>query len=726
MTRISTPTIRTGVTAATAAPRAPVQPAAGTPDSPLPLSPAGVAALLRLAVVSVDSDGHVSHWNRGAEELFGHRWEAVFGQSAAGLLSAPAAVPAGPDAPAPDGCPPGGPPRDVFALLDGHTRPAWAGTFPVAGRDGTPRETLWWSYRIADDAGPGLLLLAADAGRLRSGGLRITIGDRMLPYAPDAPGPAGLRVLPCLGPTPDQPGHHDALPDPAALAGRLGAVLPQVSRARLERLLKEVTRLGFPAVSVEGSAPLPVLPFEAVRPYDETPAATTRTTGRSPVFSVPLPDGRGPAALLPPPRDSSGTDEPAGVLEVAAEPDRDEEFPPASPGHLVQQQLALLRETGTRVGTTLDLGTTAAELCRVAVPRFADFASVLIVDDAFSETAGTDPEYALHLGGPEGGPCEPAAFTGAPLTVRRIAIANRHPGGVWDRALEEGELFTLAAGPSHGLTEPFLLPVVDASVADDLAADLGVPALGPLLPGRSVLLVPLTARGTLLGRMCFVREPQRLPFTAKDSATAVELAARGAVHLDNARLHRFESRAAATLQRSMLPTSPAAHPRGADRPPLPAGQPAGAGRRRLVRRDPAAGRPGRADRRRRDGARPAERRRDGPVPHRRADHGRARPAPRPAAAPPGQPRPPARLRPPRHLRLRRLRPDPPHPDPGQRRPHPTRARPPRRASANCCRSRRARRSGWAGCRSRPWRCGSRTAAGSCCAPTGWSRSAARA
>ena len=30
--------------------------------------------------------------------------------------------------------------------------------------------------------------------------------------------------------------------------------------------------------------------------------------------------------------------------------------------------------------------------------------------------------------------------------------------------------------------------------------------------------------------------------------------ARGAVHIDNARLHRQESRAAATLQRSMLPT----------------------------------------------------------------------------------------------------------------------------------------------------------------------------
>ena len=46
-----------------------------------------MAALLRLAVFCVDPDGRISYWNRGAEELFGHRWEHVFGHRASGLLS---------------------------------------------------------------------------------------------------------------------------------------------------------------------------------------------------------------------------------------------------------------------------------------------------------------------------------------------------------------------------------------------------------------------------------------------------------------------------------------------------------------------------------------------------------------------------------------------------------------------------------------------------------------
>ncbi|UWE07323.1 ATP-binding SpoIIE family protein phosphatase [Actinacidiphila bryophytorum] len=106
------------------------------------------------------------------------------------------------------------------------------------------------------------------------------------------------------------------------------------------------------------------------------------------------------------------------------------------------------------------------------------------------------------------------------------------------------------------LGDPVLLPVVDPALAPDIAADLGVPAIGGLLAGHSLILAPLTARGTVLGRVCFLRGPGRRPFDARDAATAAEVAARGAVHLDNARLHRLESRAAATLQRSMMPTRP--------------------------------------------------------------------------------------------------------------------------------------------------------------------------
>ncbi|MEU6174898.1 SpoIIE family protein phosphatase [Streptantibioticus parmotrematis] len=538
----------------------------------------GIAALLRLAVVAIDPDRRVSYWNRGAQELFGHRWESVHGHRAAGLLAAP--VPNS-----------HGQLRDAAELLDDLTRPCWAGGFPVTDRDGALRDVLWWSYRVAEPAGHSLLVLAAHATPLSTGGLRVAVGDRLLPYAlVGEPGAEGVRVAARLS-DPVEPERTTGTADTAGPADRLGAVLPRVSPGRLERITREITRLGPPALEIEGTAVLPVLPHEAL-PYEATrpggatarPHATA-APGQPTATAQPTPAGTAPARrpaprafsrrraeLLPAPRDAAPSpahEGPRGVAADALTPVP--AFPPVVPGTVLDEQLALLRETGARVGTTLELDATAAELCAVAVPRFADFATVLLVDQVFSDTApepGTDPHGTdLHGTGSHGtdpdGPATAADRTpGAPSNgsparvVRRIAVAKGSPHGPWSRALPEGELYTIPAGLAPALDEPFLLPVVDPVIAAGLAEDLGVPALAPLLPGRSVLLTPLTARGTVLGRMCFVREPQRRPFDATDAATAAELAARGAVHLDNARLHRMESRAAATLQRSMLPTSP--------------------------------------------------------------------------------------------------------------------------------------------------------------------------
>ncbi|NUP38778.1 MAG: serine/threonine-protein phosphatase, partial [Streptomyces sp.] len=214
------------------------------------------------------------------------------------------------------------------------------------------------------------------------------------------------------------------------------------------------------------------------------------------------------------------------------------------PGSLLDEQLSLLRETGSVVGSTLDLHLTARELCSVTVPRFADLASVLVVDQLFSDTEPLKDDRPADT-----------------VVVRRIALAHQpEPAAVWtawDSVLVEGELLTLSAqDTAPRLGDPVLVPVVDPSLAPDIAADLGVPALAGLLADHSLILAPLTARGTVLGRVCFLRCPGRRPFDARDAATAAEVAARGAVHLDNARLHRLESRAAATLQRSMMPTKP--------------------------------------------------------------------------------------------------------------------------------------------------------------------------
>ncbi|WP_277439163.1 SpoIIE family protein phosphatase [Streptomyces sp. SPB162] len=489
----------------------------GTGSAAAPLAVSGVAALLRLAVICVDPDGRVSYWNRGAEELFGHRWEGVFGHRASGLLTAS-----------------GAPHQDTLDLLDDLTHPAWAGSIDTTDRDGTVRDVLWWTYRIMEPAGRSLLAIAANAKPLRTGALRIAVGDRLLPYAAEQPAREpreGIAVSAQLAPVPD-------LAHARQLTTRLGIVLPRVSTGRLERIMRQVVPLGYPVLRVDGSTELPVLPREYEA--DGGTLRPTRTNRRE---------------LLPGPRSGSEASVDAraavnaaagraggvrigadGLTAVPSVP----VFAAPAPGHVLDEQLALLRETGTKVGSTLDLDTTARELCAVTVPRFADFAAILIVDQLFSENEPPKDDRPADT-----------------VLLRRVAVALHGPPGAWDSAVPEGELITLSADDvTPRLNEPMLVPVIEPALAHDLAHDLGVPALGPLLPGRSLVVVPLTARGTVLGRMCFLRQPNRRPFDAKDAATAGEIVTRGAVHLDNARLHRFESRAAATLQRSMMPTRP--------------------------------------------------------------------------------------------------------------------------------------------------------------------------
>ncbi|WP_329134207.1 SpoIIE family protein phosphatase [Streptomyces sp. NBC_01476] len=511
--------------------------------SPLP----GVAALVRLAVLCVDPDGRVSYWNRGAEELFGHRWEHVFGHRASGLLSAtsPATATASVRSAAQ--------PQDTLDLLDDLTDPAWAGALAAADRDGVLKDVLWWTYRLVEPGGRSLLAIAAHAKPLRTGSLRIALGGRLLPYTAEGPQRQDISVAAVLTPAADPAADE-------AMAARLASVLPGVSPGRLDRIVRQIAALGHPGLEVEGGTRLPVVPHDYAR-FAAISGATAPSVRRE---------------LLPPPREGAAGERAAGERAAGERPGAPPQadlssasaltavplpsvtslspplsspsfttVPPGadarpSTGTALDEQLSLLRATGAMVGSTLDLHTTARELCQVTVPRFADVAAVLVVDRLFSDTEPPAEDRPGHK-----------------MLVRRVAIAHPGPPGVWETALPEGELLTLTADQIvPRLGAPLLVPVVDPALAPDIAADLGVPALGPLLTGHSVIVAPLTARGTVLGRVCFLRAPGRRPFDARDSAIATEIVGRGAAHIDNARLHHQESRAAATLQRSMMPTRP--------------------------------------------------------------------------------------------------------------------------------------------------------------------------
>ncbi|WP_369275628.1 SpoIIE family protein phosphatase [Streptomyces sp. R11] len=193
-------------------------------------------------------------------------------------------------------------------------------------------------------------------------------------------------------------------------------------------------------------------------------------------------------------------------------------------------RLQLLYEASTRIGTTLDIKRTAEELTEVAVPRFADFATVELVE-------------AVLLGD------EP---TGAPLELRRIAAAgNReetpfHPVGTRMRYVPENPV---AIGMTTG--RPIL--VAHLAVADGWRAQDPERAQKVITYGiHSMISVPLQARGQLLGVVEFWRSEQDA-FESDDLSPAEELAARAAVCIDNARRYTREHTTAVTLQRSLLP-----------------------------------------------------------------------------------------------------------------------------------------------------------------------------
>ncbi|MFB7333131.1 SpoIIE family protein phosphatase [Streptomyces adustus] len=193
-------------------------------------------------------------------------------------------------------------------------------------------------------------------------------------------------------------------------------------------------------------------------------------------------------------------------------------------------RLRLLYEASTRIGTTLDMTRTAEELAEVAVPRFADFATIELAEPVLR---GSEP-------------------AGAIMEMRRVAAA-----GIQDRAplYPVGTLMHYMPGNPVAVCMSSGRPVLLAHLAmvdgwrdqdperARMIIDYGI---------HSMISVPLQARGQLLGVVEFWRSEQD-PFESDDLSPAEELAARAAVCIDNARRYTREHTTAVTLQRSLLP-----------------------------------------------------------------------------------------------------------------------------------------------------------------------------
>jgi signal transduction histidine kinase/DNA-binding NarL/FixJ family response regulator len=177
----------------------------------------------------------------------------------------------------------------------------------------------------------------------------------------------------------------------------------------------------------------------------------------------------------------------------------------------------LLADAGEVLGSSLDTAKTLHGIARLLVPRMAEWCVIDVLDDAGElqtlEIAATKPE------------CETA--------IRRMlgrfphhASRDEHPVA---RVLRTGEPQLLRR----------ITPEAMHSYADDPEHLEMLCTVGP----RSSLIVPLVARGRVLGAITLSRSIPAPAFGNRDLALVVEVGRRAALAIENARLYERASRA---------------------------------------------------------------------------------------------------------------------------------------------------------------------------------------
>jgi signal transduction histidine kinase len=182
------------------------------------------------------------------------------------------------------------------------------------------------------------------------------------------------------------------------------------------------------------------------------------------------------------------------------------------------RRFAFLAAASDSLFSTLDYGATLRALARHVVPALADLGTVRRVDEQGrlrpAELAWTDTDGTVKV----------LTVTDGDGLLASLADATR-------RCLESGrEVLVVDAGPWPAL--PSGQPGQGASpngrqvvLADETTL-------------RSVVLVPLVARGHMLGVLTLAMGPSGRMHGAADLALASDLAARAAIALDNARLYQ--------------------------------------------------------------------------------------------------------------------------------------------------------------------------------------------
>ena len=243
----------------------------------------------------------------------------------------------------------------------------------------------------------------------------------------------------------------------------------------------------------------------------------------------------------------------------------------SSEQHWARQRLAVLDEAAVSIGTSLDLDRTAQELADLVVPRFADFASVDLLEAVMRgdepADAGPDDEVVLRR------LAHAAGRVGAPGAVLGPGATDTYPPySPPARALRTGQPVLSRSGAPD-----FDQWMASTPVRARACAESSSPRWWRCRSSHAV-------RHSGSPSCC---APGPTSSTRTTWSWPRELATRAAVCIDNARRYTRERSTALALQRSLLPQRPLPAAGGRGRLPLPARRRARRRRRRLVRRHPA-------------------------------------------------------------------------------------------------------------------------------------------
>lgn len=453
-------------------------------DAPVSQGPGDPLDASSDAAAVVSGEGLVTAWTRGAEALLGHPAAEMVGSSAARLLALPRD------------------PSRVAAVAERcRGGMGWSGHIPLRHRDGRRIDAdlrVSASFRMG---GSECFLISA-RDRRRPWTVGPAFLDGFLTRSP-----VGMAVLDLqlryvwMNDTLE---HLGGVPRGQRLGRRLTELLPGLQAETIEGLMRKVLATGEPMIDYE------YLGWSWADPHRRH----AYSTSFFPLVGV----------------DKSYTGVCYTVLDVT---DR----------WNARQILSLVNEAGTTIGGTLDVMRTAQEIADFAVPRFADF----VIVDLLESVLSTEGHGAwLSDAGPA--PAKPMMRRAGMSSVREgcpEAVAR-----IGDRAD-----FLPPPHDVHLLTdsEPVLIQVLDPDddlwIAEEPERAASIRRYGL----HSLISVPMRARNTALGLTTFIRSLNPVSFQPDDVLLAREVVARAALCVDNARRYTREHTAAVTLQRSLLP-----------------------------------------------------------------------------------------------------------------------------------------------------------------------------